>query len=90
MVEVCKYPSQGLNTFFMELFPGKQRFIRQTSASNIFHAKTRRREEREAEEQRQGAGNRGFLVLRLLRLPLLATQLSGNAFDLLPLLRILA
>jgi hypothetical protein len=53
-------------------------------------AKTRSREEREAEEQRQGAGSWGFLVLRLLRFPLLATQLPGNAFDLLPLLRILA
>jgi hypothetical protein len=56
------------------------------STSNIFHAKTRSREEREAEEGRQG--DWGFVVLRRLRFPLLATLLPGNAFDLLPLLRI--
>jgi hypothetical protein len=60
------------------------------STDQVFHTKTRIREEREAEEQLQGAGNRGFLVLRPLRFPLLATQLPGNAFDLLPLLRISA
>jgi hypothetical protein len=66
-------------------------FIRQTSTSNIFHAKTRRREDARKEKEEnggseQGAGRR-LSLWSAPRFPLLPTQLLGNAFNLLPLLR---